>query len=124
MVSLIARTSGSLAACSTNRPTDDENDRDQSDGADEDRPPVAPVHVRVDEHTDEQGDRPDDGVDDLALEIVMWVAGDVVLRDAGDRPETDGDEARYTGHEQPVERPQHAAERQTVAAVPLEPCSL
>ena len=54
----------------------------------------------------------------------MRVARDVVLRDAGDRPETDGDEAGDAGHEQPVERPQQVAERQAVAAVPLEPCSL
>ena len=103
---------------------DDEHNRDQSHRADEDRPPVAPVHVGIDEHADEQGERTNDGIDDLPLEVVMWIARDVVLRDAGDRPETDGDESGDAGHEQPVERTQQVAERQAVAAVPLEPCSL
>ena len=66
----------------------------------------------------------DDDVDDLPLQVVVRIAGDVEARDAGDRPEADRDEAGDAGDEHPVERPQHAAEREPVAAVALQPCSL
>ena len=66
----------------------------------------------------------DDDVDDLPLQVVVRVAGDVEARDAGDRPEADGDEAGDAGDEHPVERPQDVAEREPSPRLRCEPCSL
>jgi hypothetical protein len=82
-----------------------------------------PVHVRIDEHADRERERADDDVDDLPLQVVVRVARDVEARDAGDRPEADGDEAGDARDEHPVERAQEGADREPLA-VPLQPCSL
>ncbi len=67
------------------RPTH-EDDRDQADRAAEDRAPVAPVEIGVDEDADDERDAAHRGVDDLPVEVVARVAGDVEPRHAGDRP--------------------------------------
>jgi hypothetical protein len=99
---------------------DDQHDRDQADGADEDRPPVAAVDVGVDEQPDQERHSADRHVDELPLQVVVGVALDVEARHAGDRPEAHGDEPRHTGEEQPVERAQHGDERQPLVAMALQ----
>ena len=103
---------------------EDEHDRDQSDGADEDRAPVAPVEVGIDERRDDERDAADGRVDDLPVEVVARVAGDVEPRHAGDPPEPDGDEPGDAGEQHPVERAEDADEGRALGAPVAQPCPL
>ena len=102
----------------------DEDDRDQPDGAAEDRPPVAAVEIRVDERRHEQRDAADGRVEDLPVEVVASVSPHVEPRHAGDPPEPDGDEPGDAGEQDPVERAQDGDDRRAIAAAIAQSRSL
>src|SRR5581483_6887550 len=79
---------------------------------------------RIDEQRAYERDRAGADVDDLALDVVRRVAGQVEARDARDGPETHADEPADAGDEQPVEAAQDPDDGEAFAPVPFEPSSL
>ena len=78
--------------------------------------PVPPVQIRVDEHEGDQTDAADRRVDALAEHVVVRVAGDVVPRDPGDRPEPVAERRGDRGEQHPVEPADRGADRRAVVA--------
>ena len=88
------RSRGRSSASSRGRPCR----RRKTNDEEEQRPDVelllvAAVDVGVDQDRDHEAEHADRDEDDLAVDVVVGVAGDVVLRDPGDRPEAVGDDA-------------------------------
>ena len=81
----------------------EENTGDHHGRAYEDRTPVAPIEVRVDERRGHQHDTPHARVEDLAVEVVARVVRDRELRDARDAPEAHDDEPGDAEEQDPVE---------------------
>jgi hypothetical protein len=86
------------------RMPDQQDERDHHGGADEDRPPVAPVEVGIDERRDHEHDAAEARIEDLAVEVVARVAREGELRHAGDTPEPYENKRRDTDEQDPVER--------------------
>src|SRR6185503_21389892 len=63
----------------------------------------------------------DRGVDTLAQEVVVGVAGYVVCRDAADRPEPVGEQRHDRADQEPVEAPQRRRGSYSLGAAGAEP---
>ena len=102
---------------------DEQDEGDHDAGADEDRAPVAPVEVGIDECGGDQHDAAHARIHDLAVEVVGRVAGDRELRDAGDAPQPNGDESRHAREQDPVEGADDGEQARSLT-LGAEPCAL
>jgi hypothetical protein len=102
---------------------DEQDEGDHHAGAAEDRPPVAPVDVRIDQCRGDERDGAHARIEDLAVEEVGRVVRKVELREARDAPESDEHERRHADEQDPVERAGDAEDARRLA-LGVQPCPL
>ena len=93
------------ASRAVRRVPDQQDEGDDNGRAREDRAPVAPVEVRVDQRRCHEHNRAHACIQDLAVEVVARVGRDRELRDSRDAPEPHDDERCDAREQDPVDRP-------------------
>ena len=79
--------------------------------------------VGIDERREQQPERPDHGEGHLPCQVVALVAGDIVVRDPGDRPEAVPDERPDAADQDPVETPDEGGDLDLLASAGAGCCT-